>query len=75
MTLPQSLLLLLFSVAPSVALPPEWEPIGQSVLHQQSSSTGSDPGRRGAVASESRVCSEIGINLLAQGVSGFPVFL
>ncbi|KAI1769776.1 gamma-glutamyltranspeptidase [Hypoxylon cercidicola] len=61
-TLPQSLLLLLFSVAPSVAIPPGWEPIGQSVLHQQSGS-----GRRGAVASESRVCSEIGIDLLAQG--------
>ncbi|XXG96327.1 asparagine-linked glycosylation protein [Hypoxylon texense] len=65
-TLPQSLLLLLLSVAPSVALPPAWEPIGQSVLHHQSDPV-SGSGKRGAVASESRVCSEIGIDLLAQG--------
>ncbi|KAI1760603.1 gamma-glutamyltranspeptidase [Hypoxylon sp. FL1150] len=64
-TLPQSLLLLLLAAAPCVvAIPPEWQPISQqqAVLHQQSSS-----GRRGAVASESKVCSDIGIDLLAQG--------
>ncbi|KAI0180719.1 gamma-glutamyltranspeptidase [Hypoxylon sp. FL1284] len=63
MTLPQSLLLLLLTAAPSVAIPPAWEPIGQSVLYHQSSSGA----RRGAVASENRVCSEIGIDLLSQG--------
>ncbi|KAI2616271.1 gamma-glutamyltranspeptidase [Hypoxylon sp. NC1633] len=60
--LPQSLLLLLLAVAPSVAAPQQWQPAGQSVLQQHSSS-----GRRGAVASESRVCSQIGIDLLAKG--------
>ncbi|KAI1401964.1 gamma-glutamyltranspeptidase [Hypoxylon fuscum] len=63
-TLPQSLILLLVAVAPSLAFPPEWEPAAQSVLHQQSESASA---RRGAVASESRVCSQIGIDLLSQG--------
>ncbi|KAI1101388.1 gamma-glutamyltranspeptidase [Jackrogersella minutella] len=62
-TLPRSLLLLLLAIAPSVAVPQQWQPVGQSVLKQQHSSSG----KRGAVASESKVCSEIGIDLLGQG--------
>ncbi|KAI0133399.1 gamma-glutamyltranspeptidase [Hypoxylon sp. NC0597] len=62
--LPRSLLLLLLAVAPSVAVPSQWQPSGQSVLQQHSSSSS---GRRGAVASESKVCSQIGIDLLSQG--------
>ncbi|OTA96310.1 hypothetical protein M434DRAFT_392971 [Hypoxylon sp. CO27-5] len=62
--LPRSLLLLLLAVAPSVAVPSQWQPSGQSVLQQHSSSS---PGKRGAVASESKVCSQIGIDLLTQG--------
>ncbi|OTB08933.1 hypothetical protein M426DRAFT_129475 [Hypoxylon sp. CI-4A] len=61
-TLPRSLLLLLLAVAPSIAVPQPWQPAEQVVLQQQSSS-----GKRGAVASESKVCSQIGIDLLKQG--------
>ncbi|KAI1135772.1 gamma-glutamyltranspeptidase [Hypoxylon sp. FL0543] len=63
-TLPRSLLLLILAAAPSIGVPSQWQPSGQSVLQQQSSS---GSGRRGAVASESKVCSQIGIDLLAQG--------
>ncbi|KAI0882671.1 gamma-glutamyltranspeptidase [Annulohypoxylon maeteangense] len=63
-SLPRSLLLLLLAVAPSIAAPQQWQPAGQSVLQQQQPSSS---GKRGAVASESKVCSQIGIDLLAQG--------
>ncbi|KAI2465593.1 gamma-glutamyltranspeptidase [Annulohypoxylon bovei var. microspora] len=63
-TLPRSLLLLLLAVAPSVAAPQQWQPAGQAVLQQQHPSSS---GKRGAVASESKVCSQIGIDLLTQG--------
>ncbi|KAI1374819.1 gamma-glutamyltranspeptidase [Hypoxylon crocopeplum] len=68
--LPQSLLLLVLAVAPSVAAPQQWQPAGQSVLQQQSSSS-----RRGAVASESKVCSKIGIDLLAQGGNAVDAYV
>ncbi|KAI5860412.1 gamma-glutamyltranspeptidase [Durotheca rogersii] len=70
-TLPQSLLLLLLAVAPSAAAPQPWRPAEQVVL-QQGSAAG---GRRGAVASESRVCSQIGIDLLAQGGNAVDAFV
>ncbi|KAI1089977.1 gamma-glutamyltranspeptidase [Rostrohypoxylon terebratum] len=63
-TLPRSLLLLVLAVAPSVAAPQQWQPAGQSVLQHPGSS---NSGKRGAVASESKVCSQIGIDLLSQG--------
>ncbi|KAL7623705.1 hypothetical protein AAE478_005257 [Parahypoxylon ruwenzoriense] len=69
-TLPQSLLLLVLAAAPSFAAPPPWQPAAQIVLQQQSGSA-----RRGAVASESRVCSEIGIDLLAQGGNAVDAFI
>ncbi|KAI1410021.1 gamma-glutamyltranspeptidase [Hypoxylon sp. FL1857] len=62
-TLPRSLLLLVLAAAPLIAVPSQWQPNGQFVLQQPSSSSG----RRGAVASESQVCSQIGIDLLTQG--------
>lgn len=63
-TLPRSLLLLVLAVAPSVAAPQQWQPTEQIVLQQQGSS---NLGKRGAVASESKVCSQIGIDLLTKG--------
>ncbi|KAI1327608.1 gamma-glutamyltransferase [Xylariaceae sp. FL0255] len=66
--LPQSLLLLVLlatTSSPAKSLPLHWsEPNGQSVLTADDPQTG---GSRGAVASESRVCSQIGIDLLAKG--------
>ncbi|KAI1389151.1 gamma-glutamyltranspeptidase [Hypoxylon trugodes] len=64
--LPHGLLLLCLSVAPSIAIPQNI----QYVLSQQSSS-----GKRGAVASESKVCSQIGIDLLAQGGNAVDAFV
>ncbi|KAI1269840.1 gamma-glutamyltransferase [Xylariaceae sp. FL1019] len=62
--LPASLLLLLASAAAGFVIPPsEWLPEGQTVI--TTSDRGS--GRKGAVACESKVCSQIGIDLLAQG--------
>ncbi|KAI1642036.1 gamma-glutamyltranspeptidase [Daldinia loculata] len=70
-TLPQSLLLLLLlAVAPSTAVPSQWQPAGQVVLHQQSVS-----GKRGAVASESKICSQLGIDLLDQGGNAIDAFV
>ncbi|KAI0852133.1 gamma-glutamyltranspeptidase [Daldinia vernicosa] len=69
-TFPQSLLLLILAVAPSAAVPSQWQPTGQAVLHQQSVS-----GRRGAVASESKICSQIGIDLLDQGGNAIDAFV
>ncbi|KAI1084525.1 gamma-glutamyltranspeptidase [Whalleya microplaca] len=59
--LPRSLVLLLLIAASAVAVPPPWEPAEQAVLTHPGS------GHRGAVASESRVCSQIGIDLLVLG--------
>ncbi|KAI1297813.1 gamma-glutamyltranspeptidase [Xylaria venustula] len=68
--LPQSLLLLLVAASSSLALPQHhWETNGQSVL----GSIASD--RRGAVASESKVCSQIGIDLLAHGGNAVDAFV
>ncbi|KAI8956942.1 gamma-glutamyltranspeptidase [Daldinia sp. FL1419] len=69
-SLPQSLLLLLLTVAPSAAVPSQWQPAEQIVLHQQSVS-----GKRGAVASESKICSQIGIDLLDQGGNAVDAFI
>ncbi|KAI2632668.1 gamma-glutamyltranspeptidase [Hypomontagnella submonticulosa] len=68
--LPRNLLLLVLAAAPSIAVPAQWEPSGQSVLQHQSGS-----GRRGAVASESKVCSQIGIDLLDQGGNAIDAFV
>ncbi|KAI0008936.1 gamma-glutamyltranspeptidase [Xylariaceae sp. FL0662B] len=59
--LPRSLVLLVLSTASAVVIPPQWHPVGQSVVIHP------DSGRRGAVASESKVCSQVGIDLLALG--------
>ncbi|KAI1424837.1 gamma-glutamyltranspeptidase [Xylaria sp. FL1777] len=68
--LPQSLLLLLATASPGLAFPHhQWESNGQSVLE----SIPSD--RRGAVTSESRVCSQIGIDLLARGGNAVDAFV
>ncbi|KAH9885899.1 gamma-glutamyltranspeptidase [Xylariomycetidae sp. FL2044] len=65
--LPQNLVLLLLAsssspTATAASLLP-WQPVGQSVLRLDDSPTGG----RGAVACESKVCSQIGIDLLARG--------
>jgi gamma-glutamyltranspeptidase/glutathione hydrolase len=58
------LLLLLATASSTVATPyHQWALNGQTVLEAAKS------GRRGAVACESKACSEIGIDLLARGVS------
>ncbi|KAI1359598.1 gamma-glutamyltranspeptidase [Xylaria arbuscula] len=69
--LPQSLLLLLATATPGFALPQSrWEPNRQTVLGSPSTS-----GTRGAVASESKVCSQIGIDLLARGGNAVDAFI
>ncbi|OTB16399.1 hypothetical protein K445DRAFT_317370 [Daldinia sp. EC12] len=68
--LPQTLLLLLLAVAPSAALPSQWQQNEQVVLQQHSTS-----GKRGAVASESKICSQIGIDLLDQGGNAIDAFI
>ncbi|KAI0505303.1 gamma-glutamyltranspeptidase [Xylaria bambusicola] len=69
-SLPQSLLLLLLTATPSLGLPRnQWESQDQVVLES------STPGRRGAVASESKVCSQIGIDLLARGGNAVDAFI
>ncbi|KAI0469399.1 gamma-glutamyltranspeptidase [Xylaria cf. heliscus] len=67
--LPQSLLLLLLTVPSGIAVPHQWESVGQTVLESSAS------GRRGAVASESKVCSQIGIDLLALGGNAVDAFI
>ncbi|KAI0401493.1 gamma-glutamyltranspeptidase [Xylaria palmicola] len=68
--LPQSLLLLLLTTASGLALPYQpWELAGQAVLTPASS------GRHGAVACESKVCSQIGIDLLARGGNAVDAFV
>ncbi|KAI0413958.1 gamma-glutamyltranspeptidase [Xylaria grammica] len=68
--LPQSLLLLLIAASSSLALPPpQWELNSQTVLELPES------GRRGAVACESKVCSQIGIDLLARGGNAVDAFV
>ncbi|KAI0856567.1 gamma-glutamyltranspeptidase [Xylaria cubensis] len=68
--LPQSLLLLLLAASPSNAFPNrQWESTGQAVLETVAS------GRRGAVACESEVCSQIGIDLLALGGNAVDAFI
>ncbi|KAI1110988.1 gamma-glutamyltranspeptidase [Nemania sp. NC0429] len=68
--LPQSLLLLLATASPTFALPyHEWGLNSQTVLETDSSD------RRGAVACESRVCSQIGIDLLARGGNAVDAFV
>ncbi|KAI1748271.1 gamma-glutamyltranspeptidase [Xylaria castorea] len=68
--LPQSLLLLLLTASSSDALPRhQWESAGQTVLETATS------GRRGAVACESKVCSQIGIDLLALGGNAVDAFI
>ncbi|KAI1506661.1 gamma-glutamyltranspeptidase [Biscogniauxia marginata] len=60
--LPSTLLQLLVAASSVAAAPPQWPPAGQSVL-QDSTEFSS----KGAVACESKICSQIGIDLLAQG--------
>ncbi|KAI0389139.1 gamma-glutamyltransferase [Xylariaceae sp. FL0594] len=68
--LPQSLLLLLATVSSTVAIPfQQWDHDGQVVLDSASS------GRRGAVACESKVCSQIGIDLIALGGNAVDAFI
>ncbi|KAI1164694.1 gamma-glutamyltranspeptidase [Nemania serpens] len=68
--LPQSLLLLLATASPSLALPHyQWGLNSQNVLETDASD------RRGAVACESRVCSQIGIDLLARGGNAVDAFV
>ncbi|TGJ80895.1 hypothetical protein E0Z10_g7869 [Xylaria hypoxylon] len=68
--LPQSLLLLLVAASSSLALPHhEWEVNGQTVLEPLKS------GHRGAVACESKVCSQLGIDLLARGGNAVDAFI
>ncbi|KAI0967932.1 gamma-glutamyltranspeptidase [Xylaria arbuscula] len=70
--LPQSLLLLLVGASSSLALPRHhWNTNSQSVL----GSTASDRRGGGAVASESKVCSQIGIDLLARGGNAVDAFI
>ncbi|KAI1799067.1 gamma-glutamyltranspeptidase [Daldinia bambusicola] len=68
--LPQTLLLLLLAVTPSATAPSQWQQNGQVVLQQQSTS-----GKRGAVASESKICSQIGIDLLDRGGNAIDAFV
>ncbi|KAK5634214.1 hypothetical protein RRF57_009929 [Xylaria bambusicola] len=68
--LPRSLLLLLLTATPGLGLPRnQWEHHGQTVLESSTS------GRRGAVASESKVCSQIGIDLLTRGGNAVDAFI
>ncbi|KAI0449036.1 gamma-glutamyltranspeptidase [Xylaria acuta] len=68
--LPQSVLLLLLTASSSLALPHhQWDSAGQTVLEPDA------PGRRGAVACESKVCSQIGIDLLALGGNAVDAFI
>ncbi|RYC55631.1 hypothetical protein CHU98_g10572, partial [Xylaria longipes] len=68
--LPQGLLLLLLTASSSLALPHhQWESTGQTVLESDTS------GRRGAVACESKVCSQLGIDLLALGGNAVDAFV
>ena len=61
------MLLSLAAATSTFASPTSWLPTDQAVLQPlDSDSVG---GKRGAVASESKVCSQIGIDLLASGVS------
>ncbi|KAI0198802.1 gamma-glutamyltranspeptidase [Astrocystis sublimbata] len=65
-TLPQSLLLLLFAATSSSLFLPQqqqWDNIGQQTVLEP----GASGDRHGAVASENKVCSQIGIDLLALG--------
>ncbi|KAI1816618.1 gamma-glutamyltransferase [Poronia punctata] len=64
--LPQSLLLLLATVSSTVAIP---HPQEQAVLASVSSD------HRGAVACESTVCSQVGIDLLARGGNAVDAFV
>ncbi|KAI1156639.1 gamma-glutamyltranspeptidase [Nemania diffusa] len=68
--LPQSLLLLLAAASSSLAFPGhQWGLNGQTVLEAGASD------RRGAVACESKVCSQIGIDLLARGGNAVDAFI
>ncbi|KAI0099326.1 gamma-glutamyltranspeptidase [Nemania sp. FL0031] len=68
--LPQGLLLLLATASSSLALPHhQWDLNDQSVLEAGTSD------RRGAVACESKVCSQIGIDLLARGGNAVDAFI
>ncbi|KAI1271494.1 gamma-glutamyltranspeptidase [Xylaria sp. FL0933] len=68
--LPESLLLLLVTASSGLGLPQhQWDTNGQAVLGPVASD------RRGAVASESKVCSQIGIDLLARGGNAVDAFV
>ncbi|KAI0441085.1 gamma-glutamyltranspeptidase [Xylaria telfairii] len=68
--LPQSLLLLLLTASSSLALPyHQLDSVGQTVLESAAS------GRRAAVACESKVCSQIGIDLVALGGNAVDAFI
>ncbi|KAI1826893.1 gamma-glutamyltransferase [Xylaria intraflava] len=68
--LPLSSWLLLAAPWSSVAVPysHQWASDGQTVIKPESS-------RKGAVASESKVCSQIGIDLLARGGNAVDAFI
>ncbi|KAI1855748.1 hypothetical protein JX265_012193 [Neoarthrinium moseri] len=70
-SLPRSLLLLLLTASQSFASP-TWPPVSgdQPVLQHPSSD-----GRKGGVACESKVCSQIGIDLLARGGNAVDAFV
>ncbi|RYP66301.1 hypothetical protein DL771_007883 [Monosporascus sp. 5C6A] len=66
MRLPRSLLLLFLAATSAKASPPLWQSAtGQTVLQPLDFS--GPGGKKGAVACESKVCSQIGIDLLASG--------
>ncbi|KAI0432714.1 gamma-glutamyltransferase [Xylaria sp. FL1042] len=68
--LPRSLLLLLVTASSGLGLPQhQWGTSDQAVLGPVASD------RRGAVASESKICSQIGIDLLARGGNAVDAFV
>ncbi|KAI8634518.1 gamma-glutamyltransferase [Xylariaceae sp. FL1651] len=68
--LPQSLLLLLATSSFTVAIPYHQQWVGGQTILEPAKS-----GRRGAVACESKVCSQIGIDLLARGGNAVDAFV
>ncbi|KAI5928222.1 gamma-glutamyltranspeptidase [Camillea tinctor] len=69
--LPSTLLQLLVAASPIIAAPPHWLDSEQQVVLQ----TSTESSHRGAVACESKICSQIGIDLLAQGGNAVDAFI
>ncbi|KAI0592769.1 gamma-glutamyltranspeptidase [Biscogniauxia sp. FL1348] len=68
--LPSTLLQLLVAASPIIAAPPHWLDSEQAVLQ-----TTTESSHKGAVACESKICSQIGIDLLAQGGNAVDAFI